>query len=55
MINSSYATQFTRTGEHDYTNRKPFRTKAQKQMAKANATRDDRGIWHSSAPVSFHQ
>lgn len=54
MITSAYATQFTRTGEHDFTNRKPFRTKSQKRQAKDNAYRDDRGIWHSSAPVSYH-
>ena len=54
MINSPYATLLTREGERDMTNRKPFRTKAQKRAAKDNAYRDDRGIWHSSAPVSYH-
>jgi len=54
MIDSPHATQFTQTGEHDFTNRKPFRTKAQKKAAKADAWRDDRGIWHSPAPVSYH-
>lgn len=54
MVDSSYATQFTRTGQHDTTNRKPFRTKSQKAQARAQAYRDKHGIWHSAAPVSYH-
>ena len=54
MINSPYATKLTRDGELDMSNRKPFRTKAQKKLAKSNAYKDDRGVWHSSAPVSYH-
>jgi hypothetical protein len=54
MVESPYATQFTRTGQHDATNRKPYRTKAQKAQARAQAYRDKYGVWHSPAPVSFH-
>jgi len=34
-------------------NKKPFRTKAQKQEAKAKATQW-KGAWYSSAPTSRH-
>lgn len=54
MNTSPYATQFTRTGEMDYSNRKPFRTKAQKVEARRTAWKDTRGVWHSNAPVSIH-
>ena len=51
---NKYATQLTLTGQIDMTNRKPYRTKAQKAQARATAYRDKFGIWHSSAPVSYH-
>ena len=54
MIKSPYATQLTLTGEASVKNGKPYRTKTQKKAAKAAAWRDDRGIWHSPAPVSYH-
>lgn len=52
---NQYATQFTLTGQPDMTNRKPYRTKAQKAQARATAYKDKYGIWHSSAPVSYHK
>lgn len=45
-------TQFTRTGERDMTNRKPFRTAEQKAEARRTARLVD-GRHVSSAPVSF--
>lgn len=54
MINSPYATQFTRTGERDMKNKKPFRTAAQKQVARETAKKID-GRWVSNAPVSYHK
>lgn len=54
MISSPYATQFTRTGVVDYNNRKPYRTKAQKRMARESAVRGKDGVWRSSAPVTYH-
>lgn len=35
-------------------NRKPYRTKAQKQVAKDAAVRCKDGAYRSTAPVSFH-
>jgi hypothetical protein len=40
--------------ERDYNNYKPYRTKAQKEVARKTATKDVNGHWHSNAPVSFH-
>ena len=34
-------------------NRKPFRTKAQKQLARATAYKDKDGAWRSTAPISI--
>ena len=51
----AFATKLTREGVLDMSNRKPFRTAAQKKMARESAKRDDRGIYRSSAPVSYHQ
>ena len=39
----------------DYNNRKPYRTKAQKKLAKATAWQDKNGVWHCKAPVSYHK
>jgi hypothetical protein len=36
-------------------NRKPYRTKAQKAVAKANAVKNSKGYYNSYAPVSFHK
>lgn len=55
MINSPYATQLTRTGVQDFNSYKPYRTKAQKRMARESARRDPKtGTWKSSAPVTYH-
>jgi len=35
-------------------NGKPYRTKSQKALAKANATKRDDGAFRSSAPVTYH-
>ena len=40
--------------DRDYNNYKPYRTKAQKKLARETAWQDDQGHWHSNAPVSFH-
>lgn len=48
----SHQTKMTRTGERDMTNRKPYRTAAQKAEARATA-RLVNGRYVSSAPVSF--
>lgn len=51
---SPYATSFTRTGKLDTSNRKPFRTKRQKEDARSSATKVD-GTYVSTAPVSHHR
>jgi hypothetical protein len=51
-------TQISREGlaaGPDMTNRKPYRTKAQKRLARETATRREDGAYRSSAPVSYHQ
>ena len=50
----SHQTRFTRTGERDLTNRKPYRTPAQKALAKKTARKGKNGAYRSSAPVSYH-
>lgn len=50
-------TQITREGLEagpDMTNRKPYRTKSQKRLAKATAYKAKDGAWRSTAPVSYH-
>lgn len=46
-------TKFTREGVRDMSNRKPYRTKKQKEVARDMAWRHN-GTWVSSAPVSYH-
>ena len=41
--------------ERDYNNYKPYRTKAQKELAKKTAVKNDKGHWHSNVPVSYHK
>jgi hypothetical protein len=55
-VTAKFATKITRDGGHtpDYTNRKPFRTKAQKRLARETAWKGSDGAYHSDAPVSFH-
>ena len=50
----AHCTAFTRFGERDMANRKPFRTQRQKAVAKRIARRCDDGAFRSAAPVSFH-
>ena len=38
----------------EYVNRKPYRTKAQKAIAKRTAYKGKDGAFHSTAPVSYH-
>lgn len=40
--------------QRDMTNRKPYRTKAQKRIARENAYRAADGAWRTDAGVSFH-
>jgi len=47
-------TKYTRTGERDMTNRKPYRTAAQKAEARQYALLKD-GRYVSSAPVTYHR
>lgn len=39
----------------DMTNRKPYRTKAQKQLARKTAEKRSDGAYRSTAPKSYHQ
>ena len=56
----AYATKWTRDQldgkqpSRDLTNRKPYRTAAQKRLAREIA-RKVKGAWVSSAPVSYHK
>jgi hypothetical protein len=52
---TAYQTQLSRTGQVNMVNRKPFRTKAQKELAKSSAVKCEDGTWRSTAPVSHHQ
>ncbi len=54
MVKSPYATQFTRTGVLDTKNKKPFRTAAQKHVARQQAVQGKDGVWRSMAPRSYH-
>lgn len=40
--------------ERSMLNRKPYRTKVQKQEARYVAHKGKDGAWHSLAPVSYH-
>jgi hypothetical protein len=46
-------TDFTRTGKLNMKNRKPYRTAAQKKLAKDKSYKADNGSWRSNAPVSY--
>lgn len=51
-------TRITREGlaaGPDMTNRKPYRTKSQKRLAREKAYKGKDGTFHSSAPTSLHQ
>lgn len=51
----AHQTKFSRTGELDVTNRKPWRTAAQKKVAKDQAEVVD-GRWVSpNAPRNYHR
>ena len=47
-------TQFSRTGERNMVNRKPYRTKARKRLAQESAVKCEDGAWRTDAPVSYH-
>ena len=47
-------TALTRTGKRDMTNRKPFRSKPMKAIAKRMAAKGKDGAFRSAAPVRFH-
>lgn len=48
------ATALTRTGKPDNINRKPYRSKHQKQIARATAVQGKDGVFRSTAPVAFN-
>lgn len=48
-----YQTQFSRTGELNMHNRKPYRTARQRELARKDA-RVENGRFVSDAPVSMH-
>jgi len=39
----------------DMSNKKPYRTAAQKAEARKTAVRCEDGAWRSTAPVSYHR
>jgi hypothetical protein len=51
----AYQTQASRTGQVNMVNRKPYRTKAQKELARSQARKDSDGTYRTTAPVSYHQ
>jgi len=51
----SCLTQFSRNGTLNMDNRKPYRTKEQKKMAKASAVLCEDGTYRSTAPTSEHR
>jgi hypothetical protein len=53
-VQIAYQTKFTREGVRNLSNRKPYRTKAQKIVARNMAVQCPDGAFRSSAPVSFH-
>jgi hypothetical protein len=53
-VHLAHQTASSRTGQVDMKNRKPFRTKVQKAMARESARKCDDGAYRSSAPVSYH-
>ncbi len=50
----AHATAFTRTGKRDMKNRKPFRSRPMKAVAKRMARKGGDGVFRSAAPVRFH-
>ena len=47
-------TALTRTGKRDMQNRKPFRSKPMKAVAKRMAAKGKDGAFRSTVPVRFH-
>lgn len=52
---SPYASQYTRTGILDMSNKKPYRSKEQKALAKKMAEKTSGGYYISRAPRSYHK
>jgi len=52
----AYATKITREGGNtpSFHNRKPYRSKVLKRMARDTARVGDDGAWRSTAPVLYH-
>lgn len=50
----AYQTSLSRTGQLNMVNRKPYRTKAQKEEARRLARKDSDGTYRTTAPVSHH-
>ncbi len=40
--------------ERDYNNKKPYRSKELKELARKTAKKDKYGHWHSDVPVLYH-
>ena len=49
-----FTTKFTREGERDMTNRKPYRTKALKTKARKQAIQGNDGVWRSNVTTLLH-
>ena len=50
-----HRTSLCTTGERDYTNRKPYRTKAEKIRARSLARKGKDGAWHCPlVPLRYH-
>lgn len=52
---SPYASQYTRTGILDMSNKKPYRSKEQKALAKKLAEKTAGGYYISKASRSYHK
>lgn len=51
----AHQTSYTRTGKLNMLNRKPYRSKAQKALARSTASKGADGTYRSTAPVSYHR
>jgi hypothetical protein len=54
MMMSKYLGTADAHARRDLTNRKPYRTKAQRKIARETAVKCKDGAYRSTAPVSYH-
>ncbi len=54
LAHLAHRTKLTLEGQIDGQNRKPYRSKAQKTLAKEKAYKTEDGHYQSPAPVSYH-